>query len=101
MPQYNPQLHPQLHSGDRRRKVRFVNDVDQRFAKGVSIDSSSWVERNKALVLGATVVVVLLLVVVLVYATRRNPSPIAGGGVPAYVGNGPGWSDSVSQFGRY
>jgi hypothetical protein len=101
-PQYQPQLHPQLQTDPHRRKVRFMNDSKQRFARsdGAAVASSSWMERNKTLVMVMTVAIILMLVVVIVLVSRKSKQPVlSGGAVPAYVG-GPGY-DSVSQFASY
>jgi hypothetical protein len=103
-PQYQPQLHPQLQTEyPRRRQVRFNDEPRKRFARvdgGVAVNSSNWMERNKPIVTGVTVAVILILIAVLVMVCRKQPKPLAGGGVPAYVG-GPGWDESVSQFAYY
>jgi heme/copper-type cytochrome/quinol oxidase subunit 2 len=79
-----------------------MNDSQQRFARsdGASVASSSWLERNKTLVMVTTVAIILMLVVVIVLVSRKSKQPVlSGGAVPAYVG-GPGY-DSVSQFASY
>lgn len=101
-PQYQPQLHPQLQPEyPRRRQVRFNDETRKRFARvdGASVESSSWMERNKTIVTGVTVALILILIAVLVMVCKRKP--LAGGAVPAYVGGAPGWEDSVSQFAYY
>lgn len=101
-PQYQPQLHPQLQTDPRRRQVRFNDETRKRFARvdGASVDSSSWMERNKTMVAGVTVALILILIAVLVMVCKRKPV-LAVGGVPEFVGGGPGWDDSVSQFAYY
>jgi hypothetical protein len=83
------------------RKVHFENER-QRFSRvddGVTVDSSSWLEKNKVMVMVLSVTVVLMLIVALVVISKRK-TPIPNQ-PPAFVGGGGPWEQSVSQAHQY
>lgn len=69
----------------------------------VSVESQSWMEKNKVLVMAMSVLIVLILVVGLVMVSKRNKANVQQQpppAVPAFVGGGSGWEESVSHYGQ-
>jgi hypothetical protein len=101
-PQSRVPYHPPPPSHETQpRKVHFANDR-QRFSRvddGVSVESSSWLEKNKVMVMMLSVALVLMLIVALVVVSKRKSgAPVHQ--IPAFVGGGgmgPSWEQSVSQ----
>jgi len=84
----------------KRRQVRFVND--ERFARsgGGGGAQDSWLDKNKAVVMGLTVAIVLVLIVIIIMLSRKNQGSMPPG-VPAFIGGGWGGGSSVSHIGQY
>ena len=68
----------------------------------ISVESQSWMEKNKVLVMTMSVLIVLILVVGLVMVSKRNKANVQQQPptVPAFVGGGSGWEQSVSHYGH-
>ena len=100
-PHMPPSYHPPASHEARPRKVHFANDR-QRFSRvddGVSVASSSWLEKNKVMVMTLSVALVLVLIVALVVVSKRKSGGAPVQQIPAFVGGGggPSWEQSVSQ----
>ena len=94
---------PSSHPERRPRKVHFANER-QRFSRvddGVSVESSSWLSKNSVMVMTLSVAVVLILIVALVIISKRKSATPVPNQVPAFVGGGNPWEQSVSQAHQY